>query len=148
MDKIIIQTAKLNCSPEKAFEMFSVNAYLEGWLTKKADVEAFIGGKYELFWEPEDPENNSNIGCKILALEKPFYLNFEWKGPKQYKHFMNNANPLTNVTVLFAVKNQQTRIVLIHTGWRNSEEWEQARQFFINAWEGAFIKLESIANKK
>jgi len=148
MNKIIIQTAMLNCSQEKAFDIFTVNSYLESWLTEKADVEAMPGGKYELFWEPDDPENNSNIGCKILAVEKPTYLNFEWKGPKQFKHFMNTADPLTNVTVIFIPKNNKTDVVLIHTGWRNSEEWEQARQYFINAWNGAFDKLTKYVKSK
>lgn len=126
--------------------MFTVNTYLESWLTKKADVVAQIGGKYELFWEPENPEDNSTIGCKILALEKPVYINFEWKGPKQYKHFMNNANPLTNVNILFNSVGDHTNVVLLHTGWRDSEEWEEAKQYFINAWEGAFEKLKDFVH--
>ncbi|GAF87159.1 unnamed protein product, partial [marine sediment metagenome] len=28
------------------------------------------GGKYELFWEPENRENNRTIGCKITGIEK------------------------------------------------------------------------------
>jgi len=147
MDKIILQTASLNCSVEKSFEMFTQNQMLESWLTTKADVEPKIGGKYELFWEPEDPENNSTISCKILALDKPNYLNFEWTGPKQYKHFMNNASPLTNVTVVFIADAGSTKVALIHTGWRDTADWEQARQYFINAWKGAFSKLEKIINE-
>jgi len=146
MDKIILQTAILNCTKERAFEMFTDNKHLESWLTKKADVEPETGGKYELFWRPEDPENDSNIGCKILALEKPDYLNFEWKGPKIYKHFMNNVRPLTNVTVLFNSKNDNTKVTIIHTGWRDMENWEQARQYFVNAWEGVFKQLAKYIN--
>ena len=72
MDKIIIETAVLNLSTkDKAFEMFTTNKNLENWLTAKANVEAKTGGKYELFWEPDDPENNSTIGCKILAIDSP-----------------------------------------------------------------------------
>ncbi len=133
MDKLIVETAKLNCSTEKAFEMFTFNKNLESWLTVKADVEPQIGGKYELFWEPDDPENNSTIGCKILAIDQPTYLNFEWRGPKQFTHFMNNVRPLTNVTVIFTAQGDQTRVTLIHTGWRDTGDWEQARHYFINA---------------
>ncbi len=148
MGRIIIQKATLNCSAEKAFEMFTDNKYLESWLTAEANVEPIVGGKYELFWEPDDPENNSTIGCKILAIEKPDYLNFEWKGPKQFKHFMNNARPLTNVTVIFAKSGDQANVTLIHTGWRDTDEWENAREYFINAWKGAFIQLEKYFNRE
>lgn len=148
MDKIIIETVTLNCSIEKAFEIFTSNKHLESWLTAKADVEPQVGGKYELFWEPDDPKNNSTIGCKILAIDKPNYLNFEWKGPKQYKHFMNNVRPLTNVTVIFTTQGDQTRVTLIHTGWRDTDDWEQARQYFVNAWKGAFSQLEKYVNRE
>ena len=146
MDKIILETATLNCSTEKAFEMFTSKKHLESWLTAKAEVEPQVGGKYELLWEPSDPENNSTKGCKILAIDKPNYLNFEWRGPKQYKHFMNNVRPLTNVTIIFTSKSDQTQVTLIHTAWRDTDDWEQARQYFINAWKGAFGQLEKYVN--
>lgn len=146
MDKIITQNALLSCDLEKAFEMFSNNEKLESWLTAKANVELETGGSYELFWEPNDPENNSTIGCKVLAFEKPNFINFEWKGPKQYKHFMNTIRPLTNVTVVFSKKVASTKVTLLHTGWPDGDEWEEARQYFINAWKGAFLKLEEIVN--
>jgi uncharacterized protein YndB with AHSA1/START domain len=148
MDPIIVQTATLNTTPDKAFRMFTENELLENWLTVKADVEPEPGGKYELFWEPGDPENNSTIGCKVLAVDNPGFINFEWKGPKQFKHFMNDVQPLTNVTVTFIPLENETRVkvTLIHTGWRDSAEWEEARQYFINAWNGAFRKLEEMLN--
>jgi uncharacterized protein YndB with AHSA1/START domain len=147
MDKIIINTVTLNSSVESAFEMFTVNDNLESWLTAKADVEPVVSGKYELFWEPDDPKNNSTIDCKILAIEPVHYLNFEWKGPDQFKHFMNNARPLTNVTVIFMAKgDHRAGVTLIHTGWRDSAEWNQARVYFENAWNRAFDNLENYVN--
>ncbi|MFZ0390367.1 MAG: SRPBCC domain-containing protein [Calditrichia bacterium] len=146
MDKIIVQTAVLACRPEKAFQLFTDNGHLENWLTAKAEVEPRTGGKYELFWEPDDPDNNSTIGCRILAVERPHFLNFEWKGPKQFKDFMNTARPLTNVTVLFIPQEAGTMVTLIQTGWREAGDWEKARQYFVNAWKGAFSQLEKYAD--
>jgi len=148
MDKIITQKAILNCDINKAFAMFTKNSELKKWLTIKSDVEPKVGGKYELFWEPNDPENNSTIGCKILAFDKPNYLNFEWKGPKKYKKFMNTVRPLTNITVMFSSKEGKTIVTLVHTGWREGSNWEEARQYFVNAWKGAFLRLENLINFK
>ncbi|MEM8895861.1 MAG: SRPBCC domain-containing protein [Bacteroidota bacterium] len=138
---IVVESLEVNLSSSEAFDYFTINSKLEQWLTAKANVNPTIGGTYELFWEPDDPENNSTIGCKILALDAPHYLNFEWKGPKQYKAFMNQADPLTNVTVTFSPIADGTKITLIHTGWRNSADWEGARMYFANAWSGAFKQL-------
>lgn len=149
MDKILHHTIKLRCEAGKAFEMFTINKHLESWLTVRAEVEAVIGGKFELFWNPEDRENDSTIGCKVTTIEPGKLIAFEWKGPKQYKHFMNNADPLTHVTAVFIpcadIKGPQTEIHVVHTGWRSSREWEEARLWFQKAWEEAFELLKKYA---
>ncbi|MCG8571188.1 MAG: SRPBCC domain-containing protein [Spirochaetes bacterium] len=143
MDKIIAKSIQLNCSVEKAFQMFTENQLLESWLCLKADVEPVLGGKYELFWNPEDKENNSTIGCRITSIEKNKMLSFEWKGAEQFKHFMNQTDPLTHVVVMFFSEQQSTATVyLIHSGWRNTKEWEEARQWFDQAWQQAFAALK------
>ncbi|MHA7832001.1 MAG: SRPBCC family protein [Flagellimonas sp.] len=147
MDKVIIESVKLNCNGTEAFHMFTKNKHLENWLTNMADVELKTGGKYELFWEPNNPEDNSTIGCKVLGFERSNYILFEWKGPVQYKHIMNNIRPLTQVLVLFTEVDSMTKVTLIHSGWRNTDEWEEARQYFVNAWSTALGQLMLYVNE-
>ncbi len=151
MNKIITQSARLHCNIHRAFEMFTDNASLQAWFTSLADVEPVVGGKYELFWNPNDRENQSTLGCKITAIEPSKFLSFEWKGPSEFKHFMNNADPLTHVIVVFIpcedVLTPCTDVYLIHSGWGSSAEWERARQYFITAWDLAFEALERHVNQ-
>ena len=150
MDKIINLSVWLNCTNDHAFEMFTKNEHLASWLTTAADVEPKLGGKYELFWNPDDKENDSTIGCKISAYEPSRYLAFEWKGPKQFKHFMNTSRPLTHVVIHFIPKTTDdkdkttTEVHLIHTGWGNSADWEEARVWFEIAWANSFEKLTEL----
>ena len=118
MDKIIHHSVQLQCDPHRAFEMFTVNQLLESWLVNVAEVEPVAGGKYELFWEPNDRENNSTLGCTITAVEVDKFLAFEWRSPKQFKHFANTANPLTHVVIFFIPSRKSTDVHLIHSGWR------------------------------
>ncbi|MCK5593045.1 SRPBCC domain-containing protein [Candidatus Bathyarchaeota archaeon] len=143
MDTIIYHSIVLRCSPLEAFEFFTGNKHLEKWLTKVADVEPKVSGKYELFWNPEDRENDSTIGCKILAVAEGRFLSFEWKGPRQFKHFMNDAKPLTNVVVMFIPTSEGTEVYLLHTGWRDTAEWEEARQWFDKAWTTSLSELQN-----
>ncbi len=142
MDKIVHHSVRLHCNARRAFEMFTVNHLLESWLVNVAEVEPVIGGKYELFWEPEDRENNSTIGCRVTAIESDTFLSFEWRSPKQYKHFANNADPLTHAVVFFVPTSENTEVHLIHSGWRSSAEWQEARQWQDRAWGVAFKELE------
>ena len=153
MDKIIYHSIILERSPHDVFEFFTVNKHLEQWLTKEADVEPRVGGKFELFWVPEDKENDSTIGCKILAFQHDKFLNFEWKGPKMYKHFMNEANPLTNVVVFFIPCTNEnsstscTDVYLIHSGWKDSAEWQEAKLWTGKNWDNAFERLKKYVSE-
>lgn len=145
MNKIIHCKVKLSCSLQRAFEMFIKNSNVQTWLAESADIEPYAGGKYELFWDVDNKDINSTIGCKITAFEINKLLCFEWKGPEQFSHFMNMAEPLTHVSVLFIPENDDvTEIHLIHTGWRSDENWEEARAWFENVWINA---LDNLKNK-
>lgn len=149
MDKIIVQTARLHCSAERAFAMFTENEQIQTWLTRIAEVDPVIGGRYELFWDPDDPEQNSTLGCRVTAIEPDMLLAFEWKGPPQFR-FMNEADPLTHVAVFFTpcaeVLTPCTDVYLLHTGWHTGQEWKEARVYFARAWESAFAELETLIN--
>ena len=150
MDKIISQSVRLHCNTHRAFQMFTINEYLQTWLTTLAVVEPEVGGKYELFWNPADPMHNSTAGCKITAIVPDKFLAFEWKGPTEFKHVMNDVDPLTHVTVFFIPADELltagTDVYLVHTGWRNTPECEAARQWFVRVWEKAFEELQSLVN--
>ena len=146
MDKIIHLSCKLHCDSQHAFELFTDNSALESWLVNLAEVEPVIGGKYELFWEPDDRDNNSTIGCKVTAVEAGQLIVFEWRSPKQYKHFANNVDPLTHVVVSFHPDGEWTIVHLVHSGWRSAPEWEEARQWQERAWSIAFVELGKKVN--
>ncbi|MFX0080068.1 MAG: SRPBCC domain-containing protein, partial [Candidatus Hermodarchaeota archaeon] len=97
MEKVIHCSTRLKCPPEEAFKMFIDNKLLPTWLPELAEIEARVGGKYELFWDPNDRENNSTIGCKVTAIAPNRLLAFEWKGPIEFKKLMNGVDPLTHV---------------------------------------------------
>ena len=142
VDKVIHLSVSLGCTPHEAFKFFTVNGHLEKWLTEMADVEPKIGGKFEIFWNPNDKENDSTIGCKILAIAPSKFICFEWKGPTQFKHVMNDVRPLTSVVAFFIPNPEGTEVHLLHTGWRDTAESEEARQWFVQAWSKALTDLQ------
>lgn len=61
LDRIIHLSVWVPKSPHEAYIYFTDNRLLESWMTVVAEVESMLGGKYELFWQPEDRENNSTL---------------------------------------------------------------------------------------
>jgi len=145
MNKIIRLSLSVNINCNHAFKLFSDSKLLENWLASLADVEPKTRGKYELFWDPENKHENSTLGCKITAFVKDEMISFEWKSPKQFAAIANDADPLTHVTVCFAALDANiTNIHLIHSGWRFTPEWEEARIWQENAWKTAFTRLDEL----
>ena len=147
-DKIIHTSGVVAITPAAAFAYFTKPKLLEQWLAASAIVEDRVGGKYELFWQPDDPENNSTIGCRVTAVTAGQLLAFEWRSPTQFKSFANAADPLTHVVVTFVPEAGGTRVHLVHSGWRSSSDWEEARAWQEKAWTGAFSKLQQIAQEQ
>jgi uncharacterized protein YndB with AHSA1/START domain len=133
----------LPCTPERAFEMFTQDEHLEDWLTEKASVEPSVGGKYELFWDCENPEVDSTLGCRITAYAPGMLLAFDWKGPQKFAALMNDADPLTHVVIAFFPSTQGTELYLLHSGWRQSGPWPKVKAYFERAWENAPKTLQA-----
>lgn len=131
--------------------MFTESRIVQSWLIlpfdgNHTDIEPWVGGKYELFWEKESRERNSTLGCKITLFVKDSLLGFDWKGPPEFARFMNNE-PLTHVVVVFLPAGpNQTEVHLVHSGWGTTPEWQQARKRFQKSWNGAFQYLQKIVN--
>lgn len=147
MNKVIHLSERLWCDRETAYAHFTRNALIETWLCPKADVEPAVGGRYELFWDEEDPESNSTYGCRITAIAPLQLICFEWRSPSQFAHFTNDADPLTHVTVVLVPEGNETVVHLIHSGWRASREWEEARTWQVRAWAGALTRLRTRINE-
>ncbi|MHA2116467.1 MAG: SRPBCC family protein [Candidatus Thorarchaeota archaeon] len=152
MENVIHCSISVECDTKQAFEMFTKNDLITTWLPSLAEIETRVGGKYELFFDPNDRENNSTIGCKVTAIVSNSLLAFDWKGPIQFKDFMNNADPLTHVVVSFLDRSEgpesSTEVHLVHSGWRSSAEWEEAREYFAKAWEGALKKMKTVVEDR
>lgn len=147
MSNIIHRAVRLRCDARAAFQKFTAADQLTRWLAEDAEVEPKAGGKYELFWDAQEREKNSTLGCRITAFEPDKLIAFDWKGPEQFRHFMNVARPPTHVTIFFLPlpegAGKATEVHLIHTGWGDTPEWVEARQWFEKAWGGAFESLKN-----
>jgi uncharacterized protein YndB with AHSA1/START domain len=141
MDAILHLRLELPCTADEAFRYFADDTRVACWLAPAAHIEPVVGGPYEIFWDPADRAHNSTLGCKVTATTPGELLAFEWRGPVEFEGFMNQADPLTHVTVAFVPRAAGCAVHLMHTGWRSGAEWEQARRWFERAWTMAFQAL-------
>lgn len=142
MKQIVIKQYDLPIGQEQAFDYFIEEDKLTNWLCNAASVDALEDGRYELFWDLDNPHKDSTQGCVILSYEEPYFLSFNWRGPEELDQVMNHRDPLTMVSVFFLpLDATRTRVLLQHSGFGTTPEWDTARMFFDRVWDSALHKL-------
>ncbi|MBI9015333.1 MAG: SRPBCC domain-containing protein [Clostridiales bacterium] len=144
---IIEKSILLKVQKELAFSYFVEPDLITKWLCNDAIINPTIDGAYELFWDLEDRNHNSTIGCRIQSIDAPNHLSFDWKGPIEFEKFMNDADPLTQVVVMFSEVGDGIKVTLLHSGWKRSDNWRKAKDYFDQAWDGAFQVLKESIEK-
>lgn len=137
MSHPVIVDRRLPISAEEAWQAWTAPERLTQWLCASANVDVRVGGAYELFWEPDRPEHNSTLGCRVLEVDRPRLLRFEWRGPDQFADVMNEQPFPTRVTVRIEPDGAGARMTLEHEGWGDGDDWEAARAWHERVWAGA-----------
>jgi len=113
------------------------------WFAPEANIELWVGGAFELFFDPPNHEKESTIGCVFIAIEEKKRLVFTWKGPSKFAKVMNNPSSLTSIEVIFREMNGTTHLTVKHRGWSDGETWTRARNWHLTAWKAVLKSLKS-----
>ncbi len=140
-------TMDLPVPRDRVWNAWTTSAGLASWLCLRAEVEPVVGGRYELFWNPDAtrPESDSTLGCRVLSVDRPRLLRFTWRGADEVADVMNVPGaPVTEVEVRLLPTPDGTRLEISHAGWGDGPGWERARAWFDRAWSGALEQLRTV----
>jgi uncharacterized protein YndB with AHSA1/START domain len=103
-------------------------------------VELAVGGDYEMYFDPKQPEGlRGSEGCKILSFVPGEMLSFTWNAPPSIPEVRGQHTWV--VLTFHALETKKTQVSLIHLGWQVGEEWQKALQYFDRAWEVVLGRL-------
>ena len=134
----------LPATRDRVWEMWTTAVGLCSWLCLRAEVEPKVGGPFELFFNPDEskPASDSTLGCKVLSVDRPRLLVFDWRGADELAEVMNApGTPRTRCQVELLPRPTGTRLRVTHSGWGDGPGWEEARAWFDRAWSGALERL-------
>lgn len=145
MNKVIYKKVQVPLNTKSIFEWFVLEGKITKWLCEKASIETKNGGKFELYWDSKNVKYNNTVGCKINIYDYGKVLGFNWKGPREFNDIMNKIQPLTQVTIFFNyLEENLTEVILIHSGWKSSEQWDKAYEWFQLAWDESLKQLSAV----
>lgn len=139
----IIQSITIQSEKELIWKTWTEAERITKWFAPAAEIDSQVNGKFELYFNPANKDMMSTKGCTIMKFVPCELLAFQWKGPDPFAETMNTSEKLTIVEVTLESQSGGTRVTLIHTGWGDSNEWSQARDWHVQAWEQMLESLKS-----
>jgi uncharacterized protein YndB with AHSA1/START domain len=159
--EIVVETV-VNAPPTEVYALWTSPTGVTKFFAPKAEIDARAGGDYTIIFAPDhDPDGRSygTKGARILRLDPPHALSFEWipftadaqipgvSGPPAIPAAERNAAPLpTWVEITFdpVGDGSRTRIRLAHYGFRHGGKWDESYAFFQRAWTGVLNHLAAL----
>ena len=133
--RVIRKQTVASTSLETAWQNWTTTEGVTSFFAPKANVEAKVGGPYELSFEPKAPRGfQGTEGCRVLGVSPPKNLAFEFLAPPQ---FPNVRRIRTRVDVILGevLKGGLVKVDLLHSGFVEGEEWDECFDFFSWSWD-------------
>src|SRR5258708_21148229 len=132
-ERAIVKETIVRTTPEIAWRTWTTAEGIKSFFAPDARIEARPDGPFEIYFNPYAvPGLKGADDMRFLALQEPRLLSFTWNAPP---HLPEARHQRTVVTVrLTPVGDDQTRVVLHHSGWGDGGQWDQTFDYFNNAW--------------
>ena len=114
---------------------------IRSFFAPDCNIELRIDGAYEMFFLLDgEPGKRGGEGVRFLAIQPEKMLSFTWNAPP---HLPEARGQWTHVVLRFSeVDGGRTRLTLVHDGWGEGGEWDEAFKYFEHAWlEGVLPNL-------
>jgi uncharacterized protein YndB with AHSA1/START domain len=132
-DRIIQCEITVSAPLEEVWKAWTTEEGARAFFAPKARIDLKPGGAYEMLFNLDSQEGEQGgEGMQVLAIQPKEMLAFTWNAPPSLPSVRGQ---MTHVVVrLFAVDEENTRVTLSHDGWGTGDEWDQAFEYFTEAW--------------
>jgi len=139
--------AMINASPEEVWNCWTTEEGIKSFFAPECDIELKIGGKYECYFTlTNEVGQRGSEDCKILSYLPYKMLSFSWGG-RAGKHPTVRKEKTWVVIEFIRMDNKKTKLTFTNLGYKNGEEWDDAYDYFRNAWAGVLKTLEQKFSK-
>ncbi len=131
-DRPLVHEAVIEAPIAEVWTAWATERGLESWLAKSAKVNLEPGGRYATngFAEVGKP---GTVEMQVIAFDPGHMLAFTTSAPPDAFPEVADAEDTWAVVSLSAIDEAHTRVVYSMLGWREGDEWDEARQFFEQA---------------
>lgn len=140
-DRALVKRAVVKAPLEAAWKAWTTAEGIRTFFAPEAVVDARPGGAFDIHFNPyAKPGLKGADGMVVLAVQEKKLLSFTWNAPP---HLPEARAQRTSVAVRFKpLADNETEVRLVHTGWGEGGQWDQAFDYFDKAWARVMANLE------
>ena len=133
MERKISYSITVNAPLPNVWEAWTTEEGAKSFFAPDCRIDLRSGGAYEMYFNLDAPEGErGGEDLTILAIQPETMLSFTWNAPPDLPEVRGQ---MTHVTLLFEPSEEgKTRLHLIHDGWGEGGQWDQAFDYFTRAW--------------
>jgi uncharacterized protein YndB with AHSA1/START domain len=140
-ERTLVKTATVKATVDEVWNAWTTTEGIQSFFAPEARVEARPGGPFEVYINPyAKPGMKGADDMVFLALQEKQMLSFTWNAPP---HLPEVRRQRTSVTVRMKPAGEgATEVRLVHSGWGDGGQWDQAFAYFDRAWGSVLANLE------
>jgi uncharacterized protein YndB with AHSA1/START domain len=140
-ERTLVKTATVKATVDEVWNAWTTTEGIQSFFAPEARIEARPGGPFEVYMNPyAKPGMKGADDMVFLALQEKQMLSFTWNAPP---HLPEVRRHRTSVTVRMKSAGEGvTEVHLVHSGWGDGGQWDQAFAYFDRAWGNVLANLE------
>lgn len=118
----------------EVYKRMTTSEGLKKVLTVDCNIEMKVGGKWEIYFLSDaDSGKKGTEGCKVLSFIPNQMVSFTWKAPPNFDKIQDQ---FSWVVINFEeVNKNETKVELVHLGWKNDPHWDRFKDYSGKTWE-------------
>jgi uncharacterized protein YndB with AHSA1/START domain len=121
-------TKRIQAPPETVFRALTDAGELTKWFPSSAESDPRPGGAFTYKYEFDDSSKNHVMTNKYEDVTPSRRVSYPWKTP----------HGMTHVEFTLESRDGETELRLVHSGWRESDDWQQSKEMHREGW-GFFL---------
>ena len=135
----IRHSVTIKASQADVWQRWTTDDGLRTFFSRASNIDLQVGGDYEILFFPDNPPGERGAeGTKIMALEPPYRLAFDWSAPPAWPE---QRVQRTMVEIRLVASGADTVVILTHAGWGDGKQWQEVRDYFDVAWVRILARL-------
>ena len=120
-------------SLEEVWHAWTTEEGVKTFFAPDCNIELRPDGPYEIFFNPgAPPGDKGGDGLRVMAIDPMMMISFTWNAPPSLPEVRGQRTHV--ILRFFAGDDQSTRLSLHHDGWGTGGQWDEAYEYFANAW--------------